>query len=129
MNKSPKNFVAQKPHSKLGIASIIIGFVIIALGVLWYLMSYLFFDQMFGPPMHRVRGVMEFTALSIAIAIIFAILHLVGIVLGVIGWVSKKTHNLFPIIGTVFNLLLIIGDIGLIIWWGFIFVIATAPVH
>lgn len=129
MNESPKKFVAQKPHSKFGIASIIIGFVIIGLGILWYLLSYLFFDQMFGPPMYRVTRVLDFTMVSIFIAIFFAMLHLVGIVLGIIGWVSKKTHNLFPIIGTIFNLLLIIGDILLIVWWFFVFAIAATPSH
>jgi hypothetical protein len=129
MNESAKNLIAPKTHSKLGIASIIIGIVIIGFGVLWYLMSYLFFDQMFGPPRYRVTRVMNFTAVSIGIAIFFAILHLVGIGFGIAGWISKKTHNLFPIIGTVFNLLLIIGDILLIVWWFFILVIANAPVH
>jgi hypothetical protein len=129
MNESPKNFVEQKSHSKLGIASIIIGFAIIAMGVLWYLISFVFFEQMFGPPMHSVTRVVRFTSVSIVLAIIFAMLHLVGIAFGIAGWASKKTYNLFPIIGTFFNLLLVIGDIILIVWWGFIFFIATAPVH
>lgn len=129
MNEPNINPIAQKPHSKLGIASIIIGFVIIALGVLWYLASYLFFDQMFGPPMYRVTRVLDFTAVSIVIAVFFAVLHLVGMGFGIAGWISKKTRNLFPIIGTIFNLLLIIGDILLVIWWFLVFAIVATPSH
>ncbi len=127
MNASNENFVEQRSQSKLGIASIIIGFVIIAIGVLWFLISRLFFEQIFGTG--RVQPVANFSMLSIVIAIIFAMLHMVGMAFGIAGWASKKTYNSLPIVGTFFNLLLIIGDILLILWWGFIFVISTAPVH
>jgi hypothetical protein len=117
----------EKPHSKLGIASLLIGVLTIAFAFFWCLLNYFFFEQIFGT--RKVSGPASFLMASLTLTVIGSLFHIVGGILGIIGWRSAKTHVFFSIIGTVFNFLLIILDILLIIFLFFIFVIITAPVH
>lgn len=95
-NNSPKT----KPHSKLGIASLIVALtlptlLILCLGMVVLLESRWWFLGF------------------IIIGLPAPLLHFVGSVLGLVGWISKKVSGFYPVMGFVLNAVL--GIIGIIL--------------
>jgi hypothetical protein len=127
MTKTDNQSLVAKPHSKTGIASVIISVLTFGVGIFWYLLNYFFFESIFGKT--RVDSVARFTIISFTFAAIALIPHILGLILGIIGCRSKDTKSVFPILGTVFNVILILTDILLITLLIFVFILATAPVH
>ncbi|MFT3743701.1 MAG: hypothetical protein QM785_05330 [Pyrinomonadaceae bacterium] len=104
-----------KTHSKLGIAACFVAFAV------WFyfaIMVYLFFfidgftqkvTDILVPPSN---GIADLRGLGVAI-MVFAVVflavpaagHFFGVVLSFCGLISRKTKNLFPILGLFLNLL------------------------
>lgn len=94
-------------HSRLGIASVIIGFAVPLLLMLFFAVAMLLGTKEGSIGGYILIGVVIF-------AISAPLLHLIGGVFGVISWISKKTKNLFPMIGTLLNAFLGITGILLL---------------
>lgn len=130
MNEANKDQVIAKPHSGLGIASVIISIATIFLAVCWCLLSYLFFEQIFGSS--KFYSVSRFVISSFVLTVFGLLLHILGGIFGIIGWRSIKTNDRYPMLGTVVNFMLIFADILLIVLLIFISllgVLASVPVH
>lgn len=97
------NSILEKRHSRLGVASVVIG----------VLLPFLFiFPLIIAAIVDTTEGTYSkiFMSIGMVVGAFAPLLHLIGIIFGVIGWTSKKTKNLFPIIGTILNaILLLIG--------------------
>jgi len=110
--------VVEKRHSRLGIASVGIG---VSLPTLLTLLIVIFAVSK-SPYVFAGLGMFAFFA---------PFLHFVGLVIGVIGWTSKKTKNIYSIIGTILNLVL--GIIGIVLSFTLIsflvWIIGNVPVH
>ena len=107
--------IAQKRHSKLGIASCLTAFgVWIYFAVMLYLVFYVdgftkILSDIFIP---ESRGISDFRGMGTAVvvfAVIFFVIpvigHLLGLVTGAIGIVLPKNKRLFPAAGIILNLL------------------------
>jgi hypothetical protein len=92
-----------KRHSRLGIASVVIAIVVPVLIICLIIIGAIL-DR---PASSLGKYIVES---GFAVGFFAPLLHLTGLVLGVAGWVSKRTKNLFAIIGTALNsILLFIG--------------------
>lgn len=94
-------------HSRLGIASTVIGVVlpvllVIFIGLLIVLGSR---KNTFG---NYVAGA------GLIFSVIAPLLHLIGAAFGVGGLFTKNTKKLFPVVGTVLNIML--GISGVLLW-------------
>ncbi len=96
----------QKHTSRLGVASLVIGVVTPFLLVL-----FLFLSILLGSKKGTVGS--AFAMVFLIIGLLAPFLHLTGFILGLCGWISKKTQNLFPIAGTILNAFL--GVCGILI--------------
>ena len=107
MSFQNENIADARRHSKLGIASTIIGAAIPVLLVI-------FFASLF---MMNTRK-NSFGSYVAGVGLIFAFiapgLHLVGALLGIGGFFTKPTKKLFPVVGTILNILL--GISGVLLW-------------
>ena len=95
-----------KPHSKLGIASCVIGltaFLIFLLAMVFWL------NGIWCPGCFGELG-SDFVLGSLAVWLLLPIPALVGLILGAVSLFFPNRKKLFPIIGVVLNL--IIGVIG-----------------
>lgn len=111
MNDQTDNSILEKKHSRLGIASVVIALALPALLILFLVMGLLL-----GSKKGSVGNVIGLGFIVIALSA--PLLHFVGFILGLIGWISKRTKNLYPVIGTVLNALL--GISGILIIYLFI---------
>lgn len=103
MIEASEHSILEKRHSRLGIASVIIAIVLPALFICPIIIA-----AIVDSPSSSASKI--FFTVGFVVGIFAPALHLTGIIFGVIGWVSKRTRNLFPIIGTVLNsILLLIG--------------------
>jgi ABC-type dipeptide/oligopeptide/nickel transport system permease component len=102
--------ITEKHHSRLGIASVIIGFGLPVLLVL-FIIAGAFLGTRPGTTGNDIVVVLMLIALS------FPLLHLIALVFGLVGIFSKKTKKLFPIIGTVVNGLLLVTGVLVIIFF------------
>ncbi len=100
------DLLEDKTHSRLGIASVFIGIAVPVLLFVFFAVA-----MLLGTTKGSVGNYILIGVFILAISAPF--IHLLGIIFGVIGWISKKTKNLFPIIGTILNSIL--GIIGLLI--------------
>lgn len=87
---------AQKRHSRLGIVSVVIGFLLPILLVFFILT---------GAMLDAKKGTVgnDILVAYILISLTFPFLHLVAFILGLIGVFSKKTKKLLPISGMIIN--------------------------
>jgi hypothetical protein len=102
---------APKRHSRLGIASIIIGLSLPVLLVVFIIIAAMT-DAKKGTTGNDIIGVLFLIMLS------FPFLHMLALIFGLIGTFSKKTKKLLPISGAVINgflLLLVVVFIVFII--------------
>lgn len=106
-----------KPHSKLGIASCLIGLITFLLFVIAMACAYFgeeyraFFRQQIGDETTYLRLLF----LSVTIASFVPIpAHIVGLILGAVPLFSLNRKKLFPIVGVVLNL--IFGVCALLPW-------------
>jgi hypothetical protein len=111
MTDQSNNLPQEKSHSRLGIASVVIALMLPALLILFLVMGLLL-----GSKKGSVGNL--FGLGFIIISLVAPWLHLVGFVLGLIGWISKKTKKLFPAVGTILNAIL--GLSGLLIIYLFL---------
>ena len=105
------NFVLQKKHSGLGIASLVLAIV---LGITAFSLVVIA-GVMAGA---NAEGMDEESAAAIILGLsIFAVigLNFVGFALGVAGLFQRDRLKVFAILGTLFNGMVIAGMIGLII--------------
>jgi len=107
--------IAQKRHSKLGIASCLIAFgVWLYFAVMLYLV---FFVEGFTKVVSDLfipdsRGISDFRGMGTAIvvfAVVFFLIpvagHILGLLMGAVGIVLPKNKRLFPAAGIILNLL------------------------
>jgi uncharacterized membrane protein len=98
----------EKTHSRLGIASLILGIVIPVLLVILLVLSLLVGNL--------DRSVGKYFGMTFAgFGLIAPFLHLVGAILGLSGLFSKKTKNSYPIAGMTINIMLGISGVLFII--------------
>ena len=107
MSFQNEEITATRRHSKLGIASTIISLAIPVLLVIFFA-SLLMMDTRKNSFGSYVAGV------GLIFAFIAPGLHLVGALLGIGGFFTKPTKKLFPVIGTILNILL--GISGVLLW-------------
>lgn len=96
-----------KPHSKLGIASCVIGLTTFLI----FLLVMVFWLNGFWCPGCFGEIESQFIIGSLAVMLLTPIPALVGLILGAVSLFFPNRRKLFPIIGVVLNL--IIGVIGL----------------
>lgn len=108
MTDQTDNPLADKPHSRLGIASLVIGIAVPILIAVFFLIAMLLGSSKTSIGGYIATGVVFF-------ALSAPLIHLLGVIFGVIGWLSKKTKNLYPMIGTVLNAVLMIIGILLVL--------------
>ncbi|MEZ5429506.1 MAG: hypothetical protein R2747_24895 [Pyrinomonadaceae bacterium] len=112
------NPVGPKRHSRLGIASVIIGatlpFLLIALAVLGVALG------------TGKKSIGSYFGLGfVFLGLAGPLIHLIGLGLGVGGLISKKTKKFFPVTGAILNALLGISGVLIIYFiimnltWGF----------
>ncbi len=106
MIEQNNNSISEKPHSRLGVASVVIGVAVPLLLILIFAVAILLGTKKDSVGNYILIGGIIFSMSA-------PLLYLVGIIFGVIGWVSKKTKNLYPIIGTILNSIL--GIIGVLL--------------
>ncbi|REJ75936.1 MAG: hypothetical protein DWQ47_09905 [Acidobacteria bacterium] len=98
----------REKHSRLGVASVIIAAAVPALLLLLYTVSILLGTKKGSPG-----------NLTLIVAVIFSLLgpllHVVGAGLGIGGLFTKRIR-FYPVVGTVFNLMLATGG-ALILFW------------
>lgn len=112
MTEPNENILLKKGHSRLGIASVIMSVAIPVILILFLIVS-----LALGT---RRDSVGNYFAMAFAgFGLVAPVLHLVGMVLGLSGLISKRTKNLFPVIGIILNIFL--GVLGVVI----IFLIIT----
>jgi hypothetical protein len=116
MSDQNNNSTLEKHHSRLGIASLMIGISVPVLLILFYSIA-----MLLGTKEGSIGGYILFGTFIFAIAA--PALHLLGVIFGIIGWISKKTKNLFPVIGTILNSIL--GITGLLIGAFLLYLILT----
>ncbi len=87
---------AQKRHSRLGIVSVVIGFLLPVL---------LAFFILTGAMLDAKKGTLgnDILVAYLLISLTFPFLHLAAFILGLIGIFSKKTKKLLPISGMIIN--------------------------
>ena len=92
MNNQTNNSDIKKHHSRLGIASLVIGVLVpVLIGLLFAI------AMLLGTKKGSIGGYILFGDFVFAISA--PLLHLIGVILGGIGWFSKKTKNLFCLAG------------------------------
>ncbi|HRI03877.1 MAG TPA: hypothetical protein PLL77_09055 [Pyrinomonadaceae bacterium] len=107
--------VAQKQHSKLGIASCLMAFCVwLYFAVMLYLVFFAdgftkWLNDLFVP---ESRGISDFRGMGTAVvvfAVIFFLIpvagHIFGLIMGAIGIILPKNKRLFPAAGIALNLL------------------------
>jgi hypothetical protein len=99
-----------RKHSKLGLSSLIIALAVPVLLVLLIVLA-----MLMPTPLSTPRDIIGISTL--VFALLAPLFHLVGAVLGVAGWLTRK-RKLFPVVGTVLNLML--GVSGVLLWTLFI---------
>ncbi len=99
--------IAEKRHSRLGIASVAIGIGLPVLLVL-FIVAGGFLGTRPGTTGNDIMVVLMLIALS------FPFLHLMALVFGIIGWVSQKTKNLFPVAGVILNGFFLLAGVFLV---------------
>ncbi len=109
----------QKHHSRLGIASVIIGIILPIL-----LVSFIVASGFLEADKNRLRNDIE--GYMIRVSLSFPVLHLMALIFALIGIFSKKTKKVFPIIGIILNTILLIAGVVLIV---FIISILSIPVR
>lgn len=118
MKSQVKRFYAEGRHSWLGIVS-----VVIAVGLPALLILFLIIAALLGSKKGSVGSIIGVGFVVVGLSA--PLLHFVGFVLGAIGWYSRKTRKLFPVVGTILNAILGISGIILIylfisnFTWGF----------
>ena len=105
-----------KPHSKLGIASCVIGLITFLI----YLLALEIFFRLVGIPIKGYFGIDPLIYGNIEVLSFFIVLfvpipsHLIGLILGVVPLLSSNQKKLIPIFGVVLNL--IFGVFGFLPW-------------
>lgn len=97
----------EKNHSRLGVASFVIGVVLPILMTI-FIISGFFLDT------KRNSVGSDVLSVIFVISLTFPILHLVGLILGIIGLFVKTKKRLFAVIGTILNAVLLLVGIGLV---------------
>jgi Family of unknown function (DUF6142) len=111
--------ITERRHSRLGIASVIIGIILPILLVLFIVATgFLELDR------NRMRNDIE--GYLVVVSLSFPVLHLMALIFALIGIFSKKTKKVFPIIGIVINTILMVAGVVLII---FIISVLSVPVR
>jgi hypothetical protein len=103
------NSIFEKRHSRLGIASVIIAIFLPILFICPIIIAAI---------VDTTEGTYSkiFMSIGIAVGVSAPLLHLIGIIFGIIGWRSKKTKNLFPVMGTCLNAILLIIGFAIIVF-------------
>lgn len=92
-----RNFqTAQKRHSRLGIVSVVIGFLLPVL-LVFFIMT----GAMLDAKKDSIGN--DILVAYVLISLTFPFLHLLALILGIIGIFSKKTKKLLPISGAIIN--------------------------
>jgi hypothetical protein len=119
-NNDQNNYhMTPRRHSRLGIASVILGIILPVL-----LVSFIVASGWLELDRNRMRNDIE--GYLIVVSLSFPVLHLVALIFALIGIFSKKTKKVFPVIGIVINTLLMAAGIALIV---FIISILSIPVR
>ncbi|MEP6904297.1 MAG: hypothetical protein ABJA66_21450 [Actinomycetota bacterium] len=114
--------IPEKRHSRLGIASVVVGFGLPVLLVLFVLVIYLL-ESNKSPWANDIEQNL------FIVSLLFPLVHLIALILALVGLFSKQTKNLFPIIGLVLNLILmIVGIILLVAGVSVILLLLSVPV-
>ncbi|MDP5275118.1 hypothetical protein [Chengkuizengella axinellae] len=111
-------------HSGLGIASFVIGITSIILAVVMIILLSVSVADLFmeGSPEPTEEEIMEFASsqsLFLVSGIVLVILffsQVIGGIIGIISLFQKNRKKLFPILGTIFNLLPLLAAIGFIVF-------------
>lgn len=114
-NVNPISVVPQAPpalkHSGLGIVSTIIaGFVV----VLFMAMIILSILRVIYPHLRHPDS--PLFVIYVLLTMLAALMMLVGLILGIIGWAQKNRRKMYAIIGTIANAIFTLGFITLVIW-------------
>jgi hypothetical protein len=110
MTEQTGDLLLVKRHSRLGIAATIIAVTLpILLVVLIFGGGTLLSIIKKGDNENAVTLSLVLTILSLPL------IHLLGLILGLIGLFSKKTKKLFPIIGSVLNAVLLLLGVTIIV--------------
>lgn len=110
MINQPNYQIIEKRHSRLGIASVVVGILLPVLLVL-FIVAGVFLGTRKGTLGNDIMVVLMLIALS------FPLLHLIALVFGIIGIFSKKTKKVFPVTGTIINALLLLVGILVIVFF------------
>jgi hypothetical protein len=101
MPEPDQNRFSEKKHSWWGIVSVVMAIVIPLSWILFYLLANL--ETELEKPMHF------FAVPFVVLGLIAPVSHFIAAIIGGIGLISKKTKNLYPLIGLILNLVL--GDL------------------
>lgn len=101
------NSINEKRHSRLGLASVIVG---AALPVL--LVLFIVFTIALGTRKNSMGSYIGIAGLIFSV--IAPLLHLVGAGLGIGGLFTKNTKKFYPVVGTILNIML--GISGVLLW-------------
>ena len=122
---TPDSVEGSKNHSKLGIASFIIGlasviiFVVAIIAMISIIMTHNEFDSnSFTYDVNEIstmlptKNIIQVTLAGLAMLFSF-VCCIVGLILGIVGVCTKGKYKSFPIIGIIVNALLPVGFISL----------------
>ena len=105
-----------KRHSKLGIASIIIG-VGLPLFVVVLAISFFVSGDPYKPKTDFTNVLNKFfSTVLLIVGLLAPPLHLTGLIFGLIGVFSKQNKKLFSIIGIILNLIFLVFGVGIFIY-------------
>ncbi|MBS1793089.1 MAG: hypothetical protein JSS81_04500 [Acidobacteria bacterium] len=96
-------------HSRLGIASTVIGILLPVLLIL-FVVAGVFLGTRKGTVGNSIMVVLLIVSLT------FPFLHLLGLIFGLIGLFSKTTKKAFPVIGTLLNALLLTAAVLIVVF-------------
>ena len=112
---------AQMRHSRLGVASFLIG-ITLPLLMAFFIITAFFLDT----KKNSVGN--DILSTYFVISLTFPILHSIGLLLGISGLFVKTKKKLFAIIGTILNAVLLLVGIGLV-YFAFLALSAAAVVR
>jgi hypothetical protein len=99
-----------KPHSKLGIASCVIGIAMFLLFLMTTLLYYLQMKVGFNADSNSIAVFQMFIEIRLPMSG-----HIIGLILGVVSLFLPNRKKLFPILGVAANL--IFASLIMFFWW------------
>lgn len=108
MSVPQENMQVNVRHSRLGIVSVIIGAALPVLLAAFFISIAILQAQ-------KIKSIGNIVAVGgVLFSVAAPLLHLVGAGLGIWGSFTKNTKKVFPVVGTILNILL--GISGVLLW-------------